>query len=158
MVVLVSTSLTSALPRLFWSYHNSLLWYYNFFDTIVIVLVWTSLTTSPRWASTSIWSFNSWPPTWRTPTSSSSFQSFESSDCSSWPDTPLDSRSWSRPSEPQPKNWCCSFSSSFLESLSSRHLFTTLKEFKWDDFLLTIQICWLSRYRCFHRLFAADKR
>jgi hypothetical protein len=45
-----------------------------------------------------------------------------------------------------------------LESLSSRHLFTTLKEFKWDDFLLTIQTCWLSRYRCFHRLFAADKR
>ena len=83
-------------------------WMYYF---MYFVTVSTSSITWPRWASTSIWSFNEWPPIWRTQTSSSSSPSSASFGCSNWPDTPQDSRSSFRPLELRPRSSCSSSSS-----------------------------------------------
>ena len=79
--------------------------------SMYFVTVSTSSITWPRWASTSIWSFNEWPPIWRTQTSSSSSPSSASFGCSNWPDTPQDSRSSFKPLEPRPRSSCFSSSS-----------------------------------------------
>lgn len=85
----------------------------------------TSLTTLPRWASTSIWFCRNSPRTWRTPTFWSSSASFASWDYSSWRDTRPAWRFSFRRSGRRPRSWRCSFSSSFWASLSSPVSFTT---------------------------------